>query len=61
MQKSVFKKEYSLYRKALNQSFYKGKEAYLLALKSNHFFRDILLSKSLNKPVSLKIWLYINS
>ena len=56
--KREFKKQYSDYRKSLNDSYYLGKESFINQLNSNSIFRSI--SFKLEKPVSVAIYLYKN-
>ena len=58
LSKKEFRKQYSEYRKILRNSFSLGKAEFINSLNSNSIFREI--STKIDKPVSVKIWLYKN-
>lgn len=60
MTKSVFKSEYSFYRKNVRASYSGGLESFRIALNTNQFLRRIYLDREHVLPVSMKIWAYKN-
>ena len=60
MTKSVFKTEYSIYRKNIKIAHSGGLESFRDALDKNVFLKQIYLNRNFVLPVSMKIWAYKN-
>ena len=56
MTKSVFKTEYSLYRKSIKIAHSGGLESFSDALDKNVFLKQIYLNRDFVLPISMKIW-----
>jgi len=61
MTKSVFKTEYSSYRKSVKIAYIGGLESFRTVLNSNELLKRIYLNSNYSLPISIKIWLYKNS
>ena len=60
MTKSVFKTEYSIYRKGIKIAHSVDLESFKNALNKNVFLKQIYLNRDFVLPVSMKIWAYKN-
>ena len=60
MTKSVFKTEYSLYRKSIKITRSDSIESFRDAINRNVFLKQIYLNRDFVLPTSLKIWAYKN-
>ena len=60
MTKSVFKTEYSIYRKGIKIAHSGGLESFKNALNKNVFLKQIYLNRDFALPISMKIWAHKN-
>ena len=60
MTKSVFKTEYSIYRKSIKIAHSGGLESFKNALNKNVFLKQIYLNRDFVLPISMKIWVHKN-
>ena len=60
MTKSVFKTEYSIYRKSIKIAHSVDLESFKNALNKNVFLKQIYLNRDFVLPTSMKIWAYKN-
>ena len=60
MTKSVFKTEYSLYRKSIKIAHSGGLESFINTLNKNVFLKQIYLNRDFVLPISMKIWAHKN-
>ena len=60
MNKSVFKTEYSIYRKGIKIAHSDGLESFRDALNKNVFLKQIYLNRDFVLPISMKIWAHKN-
>lgn len=60
MTKSVFKTEYSIYRKNIKIAHSGGLESFINTLNKNVFLKQIYLNRDFALPISMKIWAHKN-
>ena len=60
MTKSVFKTEYSIYRKGIKITHSGGLKSFSDALNKNVFLKQIYLNRDFVLPISMKIWAHKN-
>jgi hypothetical protein len=58
--KTEFKSQYSNFRRDLKSSYKLGIEDFRKTMRSNLFFSEIYANCNDKKPVSIKVWIYIN-
>ena len=57
--KKEFKRQYSDYRKQLNDSYPLGKDAFIRQMNSNSTFREV--STKIEMPVSIRVYLHLTA